>query len=60
MADPKYGEDITDVGCTMVQVGTATLPDGSTQPIFEPRAQSPKAYRLLIDIVTNEGHHTGR
>jgi hypothetical protein len=56
--DSKYGADVTDISCTKVQVGTATLPDGTTRPIFEPRAQSPKAYRRLIEIVTNEGQHS--
>jgi hypothetical protein len=55
--DSKYGADVTDISCTRIQVGTATLPDGTTQPIFEPRAHSPRAYRRLISIVTNEGRH---
>jgi hypothetical protein len=55
--DKKYGAEITDISCTRVQVGVATLPDGTTKPIFEPRPQSPKAYRRLIDIVTNKGRH---
>jgi hypothetical protein len=58
--DSKYGADVTDISCKRVQVGVATLPDGTTRPIYEPRAQSPKAYRRLIEIVTNEGRHTDR
>jgi hypothetical protein len=58
--DTKYGADVTDISCTQVQVGVATLPDGTKTPIFEPRPQSPEAYRRLIDIVTNEGRGSGR
>jgi hypothetical protein len=58
--DSKFGVDVTDISCKRVQIGVATLPDGTTKPIYEPRAQSPQAYRRLIDIVTNEGRHTDR
>ncbi len=55
----KYGADVTDISCRRVQVGTETLPDGTVRPIFEVEPYVPLAYRTLIEIVTNEGHHVG-
>ena len=56
--DSKFGAELADISCRNVQVGTVTLPDGTVQPVFEPKARVPKAYRRLIDIVTNEGHYS--
>ena len=51
----KLGSDVTELDCKKVQVGSATLSDGTVQPIFQIEPCTPLAYRRLIAIVTNEG-----
>ena len=53
----KFGADVTELSCKRVQVGTENLPDGTVRPIFQVEPYVPVAYRRLVEIVSNDGHH---
>jgi hypothetical protein len=57
MAERKYGAETSDISCTRVKVGQRTRPDGTIEPIYDVRLQVPEAYRRLVKIVSNNGHH---
>jgi hypothetical protein len=59
MADRKYGTETNDISCARVKIGQRTRPDGTVEPIYEVRPRVPEAYRRLVTVVSNNGHHTG-
>lgn len=51
MKTKRYGVEVPDIGCTIVQTGTKKTSTGVQQPSFDVTPNDPDAYRRLIEIV---------